>query len=164
MVSFNTHRNLSGIFCLLAAALLVCGGAGAQSLGEQARLLRFRKGPPAKPERVYTNDNMPRTGGLSTTAVEAPKEKGKEGEKAASAAQAPKAMADLEKDYRAKAAPLRAALETEQKKWDELQKQWGLGRQQETERQKAALDAAKKAVDDLVDELRRKVLPASWAR
>jgi hypothetical protein len=164
MVFMNTGRKFSGISCLLAAALLVCGAAGAQSLGDQARRLRARTGPPAKPERVYTNDNMPRTGGLSTTAVEAPKEKGKEGEKAAPAAQSQKAMAELEKDYRAKAAPLRAALEAEQKKWDELQKQWGLGRQQETERQKAALDAARKALDDLEDELRRKVLPASWAR
>ncbi len=161
----NTHRRVSRIFCLLAATLLVWGAAQAQSLGEQARRLRARTGPPAKPERVYTNDNMPRSGGLSTTAVEAPKEKGKEGEKvAAPAAQSPKSMAELEKDYRAKATPLRAALDAEQKKWDELQKQWGLGRQQETERQKAALDAAKKALDDLEDELRRKALPASWAR
>lgn len=161
----NTGRKFSGIFCLLAAALLVCSGVGAQSLGDQARRLRARTGPPAKPERVYTNDNMPRTGGLSTTAVEAPKEKGKEGEKPVAAApQSQKSMADQEKEYRTKAAALRATLEAEQKKWDELQKQWGLGRQQEAERQKAALDAAKKALDDLEDELRRKVLPASWAR
>lgn len=154
---------------LLAVALLLAGTAWAQSLGDQARRLRARKGPPAKAARVYTNDNLPRTAPASTTTLEdasKAKEKEKEGEKAAAAPQGEpkKSMADQEKEYRAKAAQLRSALEVEQKKLDELQKQWGLGRQQEMEQQKAAVEAARKALDNLEEELRRNFLPSGWAR
>lgn len=46
----------------------------------------------------------------------------------------------------------------------ELQRQLNLGRQQEVQRQRAAVEAARKALEDLEEELRRKGLPPGWAR
>ncbi len=53
---------------LVAAALLLEAPCPAQSLGEVARQQRAKKGPQARPTRVYTDDNLPRTSGLSATA------------------------------------------------------------------------------------------------
>ena len=51
----------------MASALLLAAVGPAQSLGELARRQREQKRPPAKAERVYTEDNLPRAGGLSAT-------------------------------------------------------------------------------------------------
>ncbi len=51
---------------LMAALLLLVATASAQSLGEVARRLRVKKRPQAKATRVYTNEDLPTRGGLST--------------------------------------------------------------------------------------------------
>ena len=58
------------IWGLAAGALLLEAPAPAQSLGEVARQQRVQKGSQARSTRVYTEDNLPRTDGLTTTAAE----------------------------------------------------------------------------------------------
>jgi hypothetical protein len=195
---------------LLAA--VVC----AQSLGEIARQERAKKGvaAPAKASRVFTNENLPREGGLSTNDTgAAPKAKageakegeakegeakegaakegaakaeGKEGEKKTEGAAA-KPGAEAEKEYREKAAKLRDALATEERRLDVLQRESSLAsiqyysdpnramneqysrnelntRQAEIDKQKATVEAARRAISNLEDELRKKNLPPGWAR
>ncbi len=185
----KTQRSLfSGFLSLMAAVLLLAVTASAQSLGEAARRLRGQKAAQAKATRVYNNDNLPKSGGLSTTNVESESkgkekeaaEKGKEGE-------AKKTPAEDEKAYREKFAKLRENLAMEERKLEVLQREFNLAnvqfysdpnvalreqtqrseltnRQQEIERQKGAVEAAKKAIADAEDELRRKSLPPGWAR
>lgn len=98
-----------------------------------------------------------------------------------------KSTAELEKEYREKFAHLREALAFEEKKLDVMQRELNLmqmqyysdpnvalreqrtrgeinQRTQEMQDQKAAVDKAKKAIEDLEEELRRKSLPTGWAR
>jgi len=63
------RKSLFAILSLILAALLF-SGAWAQSLPDVVRKQRAEKGPPAKSNRVYTNDNLPRAGGLSTPGAE----------------------------------------------------------------------------------------------
>lgn len=103
-------------------------------------------------------------------------------------AEAPeKSQADLEKEYRDRFAKLRETQAYEQKKLDVMQRELSLmqtqfysdpnvavreqtfrsqinQRTQEIDQQKAAADKANKAIADLEEELRRKNLPAGWAR
>ena len=153
---------------LMAAVLLLVATASAQSLGEVARRLRAKKGQQAKATRVYTNEDLPKEGGLSTgVAAEAkPKqdETAQKGEQAPSKREEKKSRAEVEKEYRGKAAKLISALEAEEKKLAELRQRWLLGRGQEVQQQEAAVEKARKAVEDLQEELRRKGLPPGWAR
>ena len=96
-------------------------------------------------------------------------------------------MAKLEKEYRAKFAALRDSLAYEQKKLDVMQRELNLmqtqyysdpnvamreqtfrsqinQRTQEIEQQKGNVEKAQKAIADLEEELRKKGLPAGWAR
>ena len=205
---------------LVAAVLLLAAAVCAQSLGEIARQERAKKGvaAPAKTSRVFTNENLPREGGLSTSDTgAAPKAKageakegeakegaakgegkegaakegeakaeGKEGEKKTEGAAA-KPTAEAEKEYREKAAKLRDALATEEKKLDILLRESNLAiiqyysdpnramneqysrnelntRQAEIDKQKATVEAARRAISNLEDELRKKNLPPGWAR
>lgn len=187
------NRQLRFIFRVLGlmAVLLLAATVSAQSLGEAARKVRGQKGAPAKATRVYTNDNLPRQGGLSTTNIETEAkakegEKGKEREKGKEA-EAKKSPAEEEKTYREKFAKLRETLSMEERKLEVLQREFNLAnvqfysdpnvalreqtqrselvaRQQEIERQKAAIEAAKKAIADLEEEVRRKALPPGVAR
>jgi hypothetical protein len=203
------------VLAVMAATLLLAVAVCAQSLGEAARQERAKReaAPLAKASRVYTKDNLPHQGGLSTSSetVDQSKakagEKGKEGEakgkegeakegeaKAESApgekkaeGEAAQSNADLEKGYRAQAAKLRDALALEEKKLDILQREFNLSsiqyysdpnkamneqhsrnelndRQAEIDKQKAAVDAARQALSNLEDELRKKNLPPGWAR
>jgi hypothetical protein len=191
---------------LVAAVLLLAAAVCAQSLGEIARQERAKKGvaAPAKASRVFTNENLPRQGGLSTSDTGAApkaqageakegeakegeaKAEGKEGEKKTEGAAA-KPGAEAEKEYREKAAKLRDALATEEKKLDVLQRESNLAsiqyysdpnramneqysrnelntRQAEIDKQKATVEAARRAISNLEDELRKKNLPPGWAR
>ena len=153
---------------LIAALLLLVAMASAQSLGEVARRLRAKKGQQAKATRVYTNEDLPSQGGLSTGV--APEAKPKQDETTQKGEQTPpkgeekKSRAEVEKEYRQKAAKLNSALEAEEKKLAELRERWLLGRQQEVQQQEATVEKARKAVEDLQEELRRKGLPPGWAR
>ncbi|MCX6614531.1 MAG: hypothetical protein NTZ98_00360 [Acidobacteria bacterium] len=196
---------------LVAAVLLLAAVVCAQSLGEIARQERAKKGAaaPAKASRVFTNENLPREGGLSTSDTGAAptakageakegaakegeakegeaKAEGKEGEKKTESAAA-KPGAEAEKEYREKAAKLRDALATEERKLDVLQRESNLAsiqyysdpnramneqysrnelntRQAEIDKQKATVEAARRAISNLEDELRKKNLPPGWAR
>jgi len=200
---------------LVAAVLLLAAAVCAQSLGEIARQERAKKGvaAPAKASRVFTNENLPRQGGLSTSDTgAAPKAKageakegeakegeakaeGKEGEKKTEGkegekkteGEAAKPTAEVEKEYREKAAKLRDALATEERRLDVLQRESNLAgiqyysdpnramneqysrnelntRQAEIDKQKATVEAARRAISSLEDELRKKNLPPGWAR
>ena len=176
---------------VLMAALLLAATASAQSLGEAARRVRAQKRKQPKATRVYTTDDMPSTGRLSTAAVATeakakPGEKAKEGEKG-EPEEGKKSRADLEKEYRERAGKLRENLSLEERKLEVLQREFNMAsvqfysdpnaalreqntrgelnaRQQELEQQKAAIAAARKAITDLEEELRRKSLPPGWAR
>lgn len=63
-------KSASTLVGLILAVLLLSSVTWAQSLPEVVRKQRAQKGPPAKSNRVYTNDNLPRTGGLSTPGAE----------------------------------------------------------------------------------------------
>lgn len=96
-------------------------------------------------------------------------------------------QADLEKEYRGKFAKLREEMSFEEQKLDVMQRELNLmqtqfyanpqdtltqeytrsninQRMQEIEQQKGKVEKAKQAVADLEEELRRKGLPAGWAR
>lgn len=156
------------IFRLMAVVLLLSATASAQSLGEMARRLRAKKGKQAKATRVYTNEDLPSRGGLSTGVPAETKAKegktGQEGEQAPPKREDKKSRAEVEKEYREKAAKLHSALEAEEKKLAEFRQQWLLGRGQEVQQQEAAVGKARKAVEDLQEELRQKGLPPGWAR
>lgn len=168
----HTYRMFAyRILSLFAAVLLLAATASAQSLGEAARRLKTKKRPQAKATRVYTNEDLPSQGGLSTASVaaETKAKKGKEGGTAQGGKPAPegeakKSRAELAKEYRAKAATLREALAAEEKKLAELRSKWLLGRQQEVQQREAAVEKARKAIEDLEEEPRRKALPPGWAR
>ena len=153
---------------LMAALLLLVATASAQSLGEVARRLRVKRRPQAKATRVYTNEDLPTRGGLSTGV--APEAKPKQDQTTQKGEQAPpkgaekKSRAEVEKEYRQKAAKVNSVLEAEEKKLAELRDRWLLGRQQEVQQQEARVEKARKAVEDLQEELRRKGLPPGWAR
>ena len=156
------------VFHLMVAVLLLVATASAQSLGEAARRLRAQKGKQAKATRVYTNKDLPGQGSLSTgVTAETKAKEGKtsqKGEQSPPKGKAKKSRAEVEKEYREKAAKLHSALEAEEKKLAALRQQWLLGRQQEVEQQEAAVVKARNAVEDLEEELRRKGLPPGWAR
>ncbi len=174
--------------CGLIAGVLALGTMlWAQSLGEIARRQRASK-PAVKATRVYDNENLPREGGLST--AEEPQAKVKPGEKKEAEKEAKAKEGDrkeLEKAYREKFAKLREALTYEERKLDVLQREFNLAsvqfysnpqqglqeqqtraelktRQGEIEKQKEAVAAAKKAITDLEEQLRKAGLPADWAR
>jgi lipopolysaccharide export LptBFGC system permease protein LptF len=204
---YSKRIRLLKVAGLVAAVLCLAAAVCAQSLGETARQERAKKGAaaPAKASRVFTNENLPREGGLSTSDTgAAPKDKtegqakegaakegeakaeGKEGEKKTEGAAA-KPTAEAEKEYREKAAKLREALATEERKLDVLQRESNLAgiqyysdpnramneqysrnelntRQAEIDKQKATIEAARRAISNLEDELRKKNLPPGWAR
>ena len=98
-----------------------------------------------------------------------------------------KSAAEIEKEYRDKAAKLAENVAFEERRLDVLQRDLNLTQQQyysdpnvalreqysradinkrtaEIEAQKATVEKAKQAVTDLEEELRKKSLPAGWAR
>ena len=67
----DTQPRLVRRFLSLGVAVGLLGAAGwAQSLGEVARRNRAEKRTRPKATRVYTNNDLPRSGGLSTTGTE----------------------------------------------------------------------------------------------
>ena len=71
MSFMDTQPRLVRRFLSLGVAVVLLGAAGwAQSLGEVARRNRAEKRTRPKATRVYTNNDLPRSGGLSTTGTE----------------------------------------------------------------------------------------------
>jgi hypothetical protein len=66
------RRNFPVLVMLAAAFLLTSSGFGQQSLGSIARQLRMQKPAPATSQKVFTNDNLPTSGGLGVVSVSSP--------------------------------------------------------------------------------------------
>jgi len=177
----------------VAAWLLVTAGlAGlqAQSLGDAARRIRAQRSgaTKAKADRVYTNENLPRNTSISviggTEPVAATKSVAAGAAPAASSADAAKAE---ETAWKAKFAKARGDLAAEERRLDTLQRELNLAQIQaysdpnqanreafsrnelnkrtaEIDQQKQLVEAAKKVVADLEEELRKKGLPSGWAQ
>jgi len=163
---------------MLLAGLLAAA-AGAQSLGEYARQQRAKK--PATPAgaKVYTNDNLPTSGGLSQASAAS---------SAASPTAATAAESEEKKEDRGKQeAEWRAKFKEQKERIALLERELALRKgenqtqnvrylmiypqmakdfdknQKEIKEKQKELDDAKQRLEDMKDELRKAGLPASWA-
>jgi hypothetical protein len=155
------------------------------SVAAAARKTRDQKKDAPKPAKVFDNDNIPTTGGVSTVGA-APAEPGADAANPASGA-APAATGADEKAWRAKFASLHHKLEQDQAELDVLQRELGVanvqyysdpmkGMQQELTRddiykkttaidaKKKEIDADKQALADAEDDLRKAGGDSGWAR
>ncbi|HUJ29993.1 MAG TPA: hypothetical protein VLY23_01835 [Candidatus Acidoferrum sp.] len=163
------------------------------SLAEAARKAREQKEQKQgtqKPAKVFTNDNMPAAGGISTVGEE--KEPAADQSGANAGAQGAAAPADQEKIWRDRFADLRHKLDQDQAELDVLQRELGSAEVQfyGGDPQKAAMDqmaqkpmgsdytkklsaldakkkqveADKQAISDAEDELRKAGGDPGWAR
>jgi len=163
---------------MLLAGLLAAA-AGAQSLGEYARQQRAKK--PATPAgaKVYTNDNLPTSGGLSEVSV-APSSAPSASAAASKSEEKKEDRGKLEAEWRAKFKEQKenvALLERElalrkgenqtqnvrylmiyPKMAEEFDKN-----QQEIKQKGKELADAKQRFEDMKEDLRKAGLPASWA-
>lgn len=165
-------------------------GMQAQSLGDAARRIRAQKAsaPKAKADRVYDNANLPRNTSISVIGGTEPSAAPKGGPASvAGATAAATDSAEDEKTWKAKFAKLRSDLAAEERRLDVLQRELNLAQIQaysdpnqanreafsrnelntrtaEIDQQKGVVEAAKKAVADLEEELRKKGLPSGWAQ
>jgi hypothetical protein len=154
-----------------------------ESLADAARKAREAKKDAAKPAKVFTNDNIPATGGISTVgADEAP---AKDGDAAATDAKA--GDENGEKAWRDKFAALRAKLARDQEDLNVMQRELGVldlqnysdpvkAMQQSLTRddinkKTADIDAKtqgvkadQQAIDDAEDALRKAGGDSGWAR
>jgi hypothetical protein len=152
------------------------------SLAEAARKAREAKKDGGKPAKVFTNDNIPATGGISTVGTAAP---AKDGD--ANPTDATAAPANDEKAWRDKFAGLRTKLARDQDDLSVMQRELGVldlqnysdpvkAMQQELTRddinkKTASIDAKKEqikadqqAIDDAEDALRKAGGDSGWAR
>lgn len=163
------------------------------SLGAAARRAREQKKEPAKPAKVFDNDNIPAQGGISAVGTVKP-ETGPAagtalGVKAAteSASAAGKSAKGDEKSWRKKFSELRNKLETDKQELEVLQRELGVvtvqyyndpnkALQQDLTRQdindktakieakKKNIEADQQAITDAEDALRRSGGDTGWAR
>jgi chromosome segregation ATPase len=151
-----------------------------ESLGEAARKAREQKKEAPKAAKVYTNENLPVAGGISTVGVSAA---------AAAAEGAPPAVpaAKDEKAWREKFAALRHKLEQDQADLEVMERELAVlsvqkyddpnqaMREQYTredinkktadiETRKKQVEADKQAIDDAESELRKAGGDSGWAR
>ena len=187
-------KRIVRLLASLPLAMLICAGfAFAQqqepkkqeSVAEAARKAREKKKESAKPVRVFTNDNLPSSGGRVSVIGEAraPKTEDelKEEAKAADAATTEEA------EWRTRFADANLAIRQAEKELDLLQRELNLLRtqyysdpqktlteefdrrtinehQQKIEAKQKEIVQLKQALSDLEDELRRAGKPAAWAR
>jgi hypothetical protein len=153
--------------------------AGAQSLGDYARQQRAQKAATSAGAKVYTNDNLPTSGGLSEVGKASapaassasasqdegkPEDRGKQGEEyRARAKELKDRIAMLQSEIQIRKdelnwRPLTAALQYDKRISEDDQK-----RRTEIADKEKELAAERQKLEDLRDELRRKDLPRSWA-
>jgi hypothetical protein len=153
-----------------------------ESLADAARKAREAKKDANKPAKVFTNDNIPATGGISTVGTAAP---AKDGD--ATATDTAAAPANDEKAWREKFAALRAKLARDQEDLSVMQRELGVldlqnysdpvkAMQQSLTRddinkKTASIDAKteqikadQQAIDDAEDALRKAGGDSGWAR
>jgi cytoskeletal protein RodZ len=151
------------------------------SLAEAARKAREQKKDAPKARKVFTNDNIPTEGGVSSVGDETAKPAG--GTQAGSAA---KAVSNDEKTWRERFAGLRHKLEQDQAELDVMQRELGVlnvqyyndpmkTMQQELTREdvdkktaaieakKKEIDADRQAISDAEDDLRKAGGDPGWA-
>ena len=157
------------------------------SLVAAARRAREEKKEQPKPAKVFTNDNVPTAGGISSVGETPPA--AADGDVAAAAPNAApsKSAADEEKGWRERFAKLRHKLEQDQQEYDVMQRELGVldvqyynnpvkAMQQELTRadinkkttdldaKKQQIEADKKAISDAEDDLRKAGGDPGWAR
>ena len=148
-----------------------------------ARRAREEKKYQAKPAKVFTNDNLPTTGGVSAIG-ETPASAGTD---KASGSESSTSLDAQEKMWREKFATLRHKLEQDQQELDVMQRELGVldvqyynnpvkAMQQELTRsdinkktsdidaKKAQIEADKQAISDAEDDLRKEGGDPGWAR
>jgi len=153
------------------------------SLAEAARKAREQK-KDSKPVKVFTNDNLPTSGGISTVGAEAPAAASDSG---SSDAKEAKGSGGDEKTWRDKFAALRHKLEQDQADVDVMQRelgvldvqyyndpvkamQQGLTRDDinkktaDIEAKKQAIQADQQAIDDAEEDLRKAGGDPGWSR
>jgi hypothetical protein len=153
------------------------------SLADAARKAREAKKDAPKPAKVFDNDNLPASGGISTVGKESAPKDGAAGGDTATAG----ASANGEKAWRDKFATLRQKLARDQADLDVMQRELGVlnvqnysdpvkAMQQELTRddinkKTADIDAKQKtiqadqqAIDDAEEELRKSGGDSGWAR
>jgi len=164
--------------------------AAQTSLGDVARKTREEK-KPAKPVKVFTNDNIPTSGGLSLAAATPAASDKSGGEASASASTSTDTSASSrdkqEKEWRDKFAKLRQKLATDKESLSVMQRELGTlslqyypdpnkGMQQQLSRddinkktadietKKKEIAADQQAIDDAEDDLRKAGGDPGWAR
>ena len=178
---------------LLALAGLLTATAAAQSLGDYARQQRAKKAPTSEGVKEYTNDNLPTSGGLSTSSASAAAPDSASASTGASAAKS-KADAAAQKDtgkreaeWRTKFAKQKSEISQLQRELDVATKERNLmvadyyrrpaenlqrsktfaetdqKNQAEIAEKKQALADAQQKLEDMKEELRKAGLPGSWA-
>jgi len=148
-----------------------------------ARRAREEKKDQAKPAKVFTNDNLPTSGGVSSVGETSPTA----GTHRASGSESSASLDTQEKTWREKFATLRHKLEQDQQELDVMQRELGVldvqyynnpvkAMQQELTRsdinkktadidaKKAQIEADKQAISDAEDELRKAGGDSGWAR
>ena len=176
---------------LLALAGLLTATAAAQSLGDYARQQRAKKPPTSEGVKEYTNDNLPTSGGLSTSSPGAGAPDSTSASASASKskadAAAQKDTGKLEADWRAKFAKQKSEISQLQRELDVATKERNLmvadyyrrpaenlqrsktfaetdqKNQAEIAEKKQALADAQQKLEDMKEELRKAGLPGSWA-
>lgn len=160
------------------------------SLGDVARKTREEK-KPANPAKVFTNDNIPTSGGLSLAGATPGSSDKSGGDVAANASSSTDASAGSrdkqEREWRDKFAKLRQKLATDKENLDVMQRELGtlslqyypdpnkamqqqLSRDDinkksaEIEAKKKEIAADQQAIDDAEDDLRKAGGDAGWAR
>lgn len=179
---------------LMFAGILtaVCFAAPQQSatpsLGELARQLKAQREKDAsKPVKEYTNDNIPKSGGLMMASSSESAEGGKSSEAAASAEGKPKSGVHDEKYYHQRLAELQAQKEMHRRELDVLDKKLSQAQMQyypspdkalqeqftradinkktdEIEKKKKEIEADDKAIADLEQQCQREGCPPGWLR
>ncbi len=155
------------------------------SLVAAARRTREEKKDQSKPAKVFTNENLPDVGGISSVGEAAPTENGAGADAKATAANA--APANDEKTWRARFATLHHKLEQDQQELDVMQRELGVldvqyyanpvkAMQQDLTREdinkktsdidakKQQIVADQQAISDAEDDLRKAGGDSGWAR
>ncbi len=179
-----------GISWLVLAGLWTATAA-AQSLGEVARQQRAQKPPTPVNVKVYTNDNLPTSGGLSEVGQPAPSPSPASAKATAAVEKAEKASTEertrLEAEWRAKFAEQKKNIAQMQRELDNLIRENKLRQrahfynaneqlqrsaefaaanqryEAEIAEKQSSLDQAKQKLEDMKEDLRKAGLPASWA-
>ena len=158
-----------------------------ESLADAARRAREQKKDTPKQAKVFTNDNIPKQGGVSAVGEEPPAAAENPDNGPAGAAKTEKGEANDEKKWRDRFAKLRHKLEQDQAELDVMQRELGVldlqyyndpmksmqqgltrgdinDKTAKIEAKQKQVDADKQAISDAEDDLHRAGGDSGWAR